>query len=205
MILTEIGEIGITAGDQHYKLRPSLYAMTQIGEPAEIVRVYASVMSDVPHKDQFGDALIVIHACSDEDLSGLFGAYEAAERGVKYVPGSAPPEHIIPLAQCLLKHGVTGALPPLPRKADEEPEFVQEFDARAHASLAIAHLGMSSAEAWQMTMTELVGALRAKFPPTESNAPGAKAPTKEQMEATMEWFDRVEAKRNKRQPKKTET
>lgn len=197
MILTEIGEVGITAGDQHYKLRPSLYAMTQIGEPAEIVRVYASVMSEAPHRDQFDDALSVIFACAEDDLSGLFGAYQAADKGMAYVPGSASPEHVIPLAQCLLKHGVTGALPPLPRKADEEPEFVQEFDARAHAALAIAHLGMSSAEAWQMTMTELVGALRAKFPQVESNAPGAKAPTKEQMEATLDWFERVEAKRTR--------
>ncbi|AZV93591.1 glycoprotein [Bordetella sp. J329] len=197
MILTEIGEIGITAGGRHYKLRPSLYAMTQIGEPAEIVRVYASVMSEAPHRDQFGDALSVIFACAEDDLSGLFGAYQAAEPGMGYVPGSAPPEHVIPLAQGLLRHGVTGALPPLPRKADEEPEFVQEFDARSHVSLAIAHLGMSSAEAWQMTMTELVGALRAKFPPSEGGSPGAKAPSKEQMEATMEWFERVEAARSR--------
>ncbi|MCO7643270.1 DUF6246 family protein [Pseudomonas sp. S 311-6] len=193
MILTEIGEIGITAGNQHYKLRPSLYAMTQIGDPQEIVRVYASVMSEVPHKDQFDDALVVVFACAEDDLSGLFGARQGD--GMKYVPGAAPPEHVIPLAQCLLKHGIVGALPPLPRKADEEPEFVKEFDARAHVSLAIAHLGMSSAEAWQMTMTELVGALRAKFPQAQSNSPGAKAPTKEEAEATMEWFERVESAR----------
>lgn len=197
MILTEIGEVGITAGDQHYKLRPSLYAMTQIGDPAEIVRVYASVMSDVPHKDQLGDALTVIYACADDDISSLFGVYEPSEKGIRHIPGSAPPEHIIPLAQCLLKHGVTGALPPLPRKAGEEHEFVQEFDARAHVSLAIAHLGMSSADAWQMTMTELVGALRAKFPEIENRAPGAKAPSKQEMEETLEWFERVEAKRAK--------
>jgi len=98
-----------------------------------------------------------------------------------------------------MKHGITGALPDLPRKAGQEQEFVKEFDARAHVSLAIAHLGMSSAEAWQMTMTELVGALRAKFPQAESNAPGARAPTAEEHEATMAWFERVEAARKQKQ------
>lgn len=195
MILTEIGEIGITAGGQHYKLRPSLYAMTQIGDPAEVVRVYASVMHDEPHRDQFTDALAVVYACAEEDLSSLFGGMVADDRCVRYEPGSALAENILPLARCLMKHGVTGALKELPRKAGQEPEYVKEFDAREHVSLAIAHLGMSSAEAWQMTMTELVGALRAKFPQAESNAPGAKAPTIEEHNATLAWFERVEALR----------
>lgn len=199
MILTEIGEIGITTGERQYKLRPSLYAMTQIGDPAEIVRVYASVMHDEPHRDQFDDALAVIYACADEDLSELFGQVELVEGLVVHRPGAAPIEDVLPLARCLLKHGVTGALKELPRKAGQEPEYVKEFDARGHVSLAIAHLGMSSREAWQMTMTELVGALRAKFPPSESDAPGAKAPTKEEHNATLEWFDRVEAMRSKKQ------
>lgn len=193
MILTEIGEIGVTAGEREYRLRPSLYAMTQVGDPREIVEIYASVMTEEPHPMQFERALAVLFACCDDDLSEVFG-YMSAESG-KYVPGAAPQEHVLPLARCLLKHGVTGALPELPRKAGEEVEYVKEFDARAHVSLAIAHLGMPSAEAWRMTMTELVGALRAKFPQIESNAPGARAPTLEEHNATMDWFERIEAKR----------
>jgi len=199
MVLTQIGEIGISFEGREYKLRPSLYAMTQIGEPVEIVRVYASVMSEQPHAEQFDDALAVIYACSEDDLAELYGGHGVTEGGLKYVPGLAPAEHVLPLARCLMKHGITGALPELPRKAGQEPEYVKEFDARAHVSLAIAHLGMSSAEAWQLTMTELVGALRAKFPPVESNAPGARAPTAEEHNATMEWYERVEAARKQNQ------
>lgn len=193
MVITSIGEIGITAGDQQYKLRPSLYAMTKLGEPSEIVRVYASVISDAPHHEQFSDALAVIHACSDDDLSDLFGCYVPARagRGFRFKQGKAQPEHIIPLARSLLQHGITGALEPLPRRADEEPEYVQEFDARAHVSLAMAHLGIPSQDAWSMTMTELVGALRAKFPPSEKDSPGARAPSKTEMEEALEWHDRV--------------
>lgn len=49
-----------------------------------------------------------------------------------------------------------------------------------------------------MTMTGLIGALHAKYPPTESNAPGARAPTAAEHDATMEWFDKIEAKRKAR-------
>ncbi|MCI2809393.1 DUF6246 family protein [Eoetvoesiella caeni] len=141
------------------------------------------------------DALAVIFACCEADLSAVFGCFESTEAGLKYVAGSAPQEHVVPLAQCLMKHGITGALEPLPRRHDEDPEYVVRFLARDHVALAMAHLGMSEKDAWNMTMTSLVGALRAKFPQQESNAPGARAPSKEEHEATMEWFDKIEAKR----------
>ncbi|OAE52880.1 glycoprotein [Achromobacter insolitus] len=193
MILTEIGEVGVYAGEAHYVLRPSLYAMSRIGPPAEIVSVYASVMGEAP---PVIDALGVIYACSGDDLTEIFGHVAAEESGgLTYVPGRAPVEHIVHIARCLLKHGVTGALPELPRRPGDEPEYVKEFDARAHVALAMAHLSMSEREAWDTTMTALVGALRAKFPRPESNAPGSKAPSKEEHEATMEWFERVECAR----------
>lgn len=198
MILTEIGEIGITAGDRRYKLRPSLYAMSQLGEPAGIVEMFASVMADAS-PSQLMDALVVVNACSEEDVSELFGYWSYGETGGEYVPGAVPPADIIHLARCLLKHGITGALPDLPRKAGHEPEYVREFDARGHASLAMAHLGMTTADAWQMTMTELVGAMRAKFPQTDSSAPGSRAPSLDEHEATLAWYERVEEARRQKQ------
>ncbi|MDF3863460.1 DUF6246 family protein [Pseudomonas denitrificans (nom. rej.)] len=186
-------------GDDLFVLRPSLYAMSQIGQPAEIVDVFVRVMADAGGEkgiaDQFGDALAVLHACADRDMSAVFGYFDET---LKYVPGAADVAHIIPLARCLLRHGVTGAIPPLPRRADEEPEYLREFVARDHVALAIAHLGLSEREAWAMTMTGLVSSMRAKFPQIESNAPGARAPTKEEHEATMDWFDKIEAKRKAR-------
>ncbi|HCF1604432.1 TPA: hypothetical protein NH847_001376 [Pseudomonas aeruginosa] len=200
MILTEIGEIGVhTASGEFFLLRPSLYAMTQLGTPAEIVDVFARVMSDpITEKhqaDQFADALAVVVACSEQDLSDVFGYYD---QDLVYRTGTADVEHLVPLARCLLKHGVTGALPPLPRRHDEEPNYSGEFVAREYVATAIAHLGLSEREAWSMTMTGLIGALRAKYPPTESNAPGARAPTAAEHDATMEWFDKIEAKRKAR-------
>lgn len=194
MILTGIGEIGVHQGERTIVLRPSLYAMTRLGEPMDIVRVFSSVMGgDSP--ERFGDALGTLYACTDEDISGLFGYWSEAG----YMQGIAPISDIIPLARCLLKHGVVGALPELPRRADDEPQFLREFDARANVALAMAHLGMSERDAWNTTMTVLVGTLRAKFPRPESQSPGAKAPSKEEHEETMEWFERIEAARKRKQ------
>lgn len=198
MILTDIGEIGVHTTDKTYKLRPSLYAMSQLGNPQEIVGIYAVVMADIDNPQvkwqQFQDALYVIGVCCDEDIDHVFGYFNEK---MKFVQKMVPQSDIITLAQCLMKHGITSAQEPLPRKHDEEPEYLKEFKASDHVSLAIAHLGMSEIEAWNMTMTSLVSAMRAKFPVPKEDSAGAKAPTKEQHENTMDWFEQVQARRHK--------
>ena len=181
--------------------------MSQLGSPAEIVSVFVSVMGEVTGNHgkslQLQDALSVIFACAgDDDLSGLFGAIEPrkiVKEGTPvlvYRPARVPPDHILSLARCLLKHGIIGALPEQPKRTDDN--YSTEFNSRDLVAVAMAHLGLAEREAWDMTMTGLAGALRSKFPPQESKEPGAKAPSKEEHEATMEWAARVEAKRRKR-------
>src|SRR5690606_11937553 len=128
-----------------------------------------------------------------------FGCYEFRGDAIRYTSGTAPAAHVVPLAQCLMRHGVVGVAKPLPRRADAEDQYLTEFDAKEHAALAMAHLGLTEREAWYMTMTGLVAALRAKFPPSPKDTPGARAPSKEEHEATMEWFERVEAARRAKQ------
>ncbi len=206
-ILTEIGEIGVHAGERVHILRPSLYAMTQIGDPEEIVRVFASVMEAAP---SFVDALGVIYACAETDVSDIFGRIESIESvperplingeimgATRYVEGAVPPEHVVYLARRLLLHGVTGALPPLPLKDGETQEFTPTFDARDHVAVAMAHLGLSEREAWQMTMTSFIGAMRAKFPPEAT--PGSKAPSIDEYEADMARLDKINAIRDKKE------
>lgn len=195
MIITQVGEIGVHWGERTIVLRPSLYAMSRLGEPQEIVRVFSSVMGE-DSDERLGDALATLFACTEEDVSDLFGHW--SETG--YVPGAIPAADVIHLARCLLRHGVVGALPELEhRPGDEGPEYVSEFDARMHVSIAMAHLGLSERDSWNITMTALVGALRAKFPRPESTAPGAKAPSKDEHQATMAWFERVELARREKQ------
>lgn len=198
MILTDIGEIGVHMGADCYKLRPSLYAISQLGTPQEIVALFAAVMSDRP---PIGDVLGVIHACSDQDLSHVFGCFVPARakgaKGFRFKPGAARTQDAVHIARSLLRHGVVGALPPLERKDDTPGDYTTGFDARANAAVAMAHLGATSTEAWQMTMTELVGAMRAKFPPMpELDDKGRPVPPKmsaKEYEDTMEYGDAVMA------------
>lgn len=199
MILTDIGEIGVHYKGNTYILRPSLYAMTQIGDKKEILLSYAIVMSEFTDKKskwrQFNEALAVINSCSEVDLSEVFG-YLNEKR--KYVKKAANYTDVIAIARSLLKHGITGAQEPLKNKEPDQSTYTNEFKASEHVSLAMAHLGITEKEAWNMTMTSLVGAMRAKFPEPESNEPGSKAPTKEQHEATMEWFEKIQRKRGQK-------
>lgn len=206
MILTESGEIGIFTDAGEAVLRPSLYAISRLGSPRDIVEQYALIMTEFDderlRRQQLDAARRIILACgreADQDLLFRLYGYMGAEGDeLKWVPGEANPEHILPLARSLMRHGVTGVNPPEKRRGNKEPEYSEEFIAKDFVAAAIAHLGMTEREAWDATMTMLVAALRAKFPPMESNEPGARAPTKEEHEETMAWYDRVEAARKKK-------
>lgn len=206
-VLTEIGEVGCFYEDKAVILRPSLYAISQIGEPQELVTIFADIMSD---SVVFGECLNVIYSCcqSDEDLDvamSFFGYYDdnLDENGVPvFHEGIAPVEHALILARCLLKHGMVGVYEETEREARKEKQYAKVFSPKEQVDIAIAHLGMNESEAWNLTMTSLVGALRSKFPAVEDNEPGAKAPTKTEYEAAMAWHDKVAAKRRDRNRKK---
>lgn len=194
MIITDIGEIGVHHGSQTYVLRPSLYAMSKLGSPEDILQVYANVMSDAPSKYQDEVVLSVLYECygGEEDISDIFGYIEDGELH----EGLCSKKHRLIYARSLMRHGITGALPPLPKKGHEPEEYMTEFQAREMVALGMAHLGLSEREAWNMTMTGLVSALRAKFPPIEDpNA--SKAPSVEKTKETLAWFDKLKAKKNK--------
>lgn len=192
MILADIGEIAVHMGADCYKLRPSLYAVSQMGTPEEIVQLYARMMGDGP---TLADALHVINCCAEDDVSAVFGCLNES---LQFVPGAAPAAHAVHIARSLLRHGVTGALPPLEGKTPSDGDYSKTFSARDNVAVAMAHLGATSAAAWQMTMTELVGAMRAKFPPMpELDEKGRPVPPKmkrEEYDATMEYGDAIMAK-----------
>lgn len=188
MILTDVGEVGIHSEGTDYILRPSLYAMSQLGQPAEIVELFARVMSDQP---TLFDAVPVLWSCTEHDITELTGFH--GPEG--WVQGTMARVDVVHVARCLLKHGIVGVTDAKPKRG-EDPKYVKEFKARDYVAMAIAHLGMSEREAWELTMTGLVTALRAKYPP-DDRGPGAKAPSIEEHEATMEWYERVEAARAK--------
>lgn len=186
-------------GNDVHILRPSLYAMSRIGSPAYIVEVCAVLLTGgLTGKAaliQKGYAIDVLTACCDNDISEITGYYEYGDNFVQRLMDDTA---IITLARCLIQHGVIGVNKVIPKSIDAEDDYVQEFDAKAHVAAAIAHLGMSEKDAWNMTMTGLVEALRSKFPPSAKDSPGQNAPSKADHEAAMEWFDAIKAKREAR-------
>lgn len=219
MILCDVGEVGIHADDKTYLLRPSFYAMSRLGKPETVVSIFALVYDEsadiiaqfLPDKlaetISFRAAIDVLRNCwasEPRDRDWVVGRFSEG----KFLPGIVPLEHIFPLARCLLKHGLLGdmAVEAEKTKAEQEEkkdgDFTPTFTARDHVAFAMAHLGIAERDAWQMTMTSLLLALRAKFPreattDAEKKAEGAVITAKEH-DQTMEWLEKINRKRQKR-------
>lgn len=200
-VLTAIGEQLVTVGLKSVKFRPSFLNMSRIGSPTDIVAAFATVCGvprftgnpvlDTPllrrwRSDQFRTAGSVLWCCTDEDdISWLVGYIN--ERG-RYVAGVLPLEDIVGLAHGLLRHGVVGDAPPEHTRSAKKSDYTSQFNARDFVAAAMAHLGTSEKDAWEMTMSGYIGAMRAKFPPTkEQTAP----PTTEDVVRVEDWLSRV--------------
>ncbi|EHL37299.1 gp17 protein [Salmonella enterica subsp. enterica serovar Montevideo str. ATCC BAA710] len=101
-------------------------------------------------------------------------------------PGAIPIEDVIHLARHLILHGVMGDQPPEEFEG-EKGEYSDKFDVRSFVYTAVAHLGMSESDAWNMTMTSFRAAMNAKFPQKEK----AKVPTQEKYDEVMDWAEQM--------------
>lgn len=205
--LTAIGEVGIEIKGRSYLLRPSLFAMTRIGSAKEIVECSALLLGTEPltpgykilglnavqrfRRDRLRAALTVLAACATEDIGDLIGGITPR---MAYSPGKLPISDILAIAQGLIWHGVMGNVDPNSNKrpANEKKEYLSEFDASSFVYSAVAHLGLSEAEAWNLTMTGFVIAMQAKFPPQANNGD---SPSLHKYDETMSWFDKVKKKK----------
>lgn len=171
--IVSIGEIGAYVGDKGYLFRPSLSAMDSLGSPAEIVEKFGVLFSSPSinpiwpsasyrswERDVMSVAYDVLSACCDDDVTPLLG--HAGSKWGSFVVGAMPPLDMVPLARSLMSDGIIG-LKPEGLQAEPSEEYTAEFHARDFVAQAIAHLGLSSAEAWNLTMTEFSGAMQSKF------------------------------------------
>lgn len=202
MTLVAIGEVGVHHAGGSLVLRPSLLAMSRLGTPAQIVQTVAVVLGQGLNgtrqsiKEQLRSAIEVWYACAPEetDLDPLIGHF--SPRG-GWVMGAADPADVVTIAQALVRHGVLGD-PELPSENAEPPrddEYSALFECRKFAALAMGHLSVTEQEAWQMTMTGIRLAIEAKYPKMETaeQQSAKRAPTLSEYDATMKWFDKVQA------------
>lgn len=190
--LTDIGEAAVHLDDRTYMFRPSLANIAQIGTPAEIVETFALVMSQAQDNshwfEQIGAAMRVLYACCDEfdrELESLLGHWVPHPR--RYTPGKMQPVVVLAIARQMMRHGVVGEVPDDERRKSED--YRSEFSPGDMAAVAQAHLGVSVAEAWGMTMTSLIRTLAAKYPPAkDTNGPSM---TVEDNDAAVSWLNQV--------------
>ena len=181
-ILTEIGEIGVHAPNRDVLLRPSLYAMGRLSDP---VGLLVTLHEGTP-RDQFDAALDVLQVCTDEDISDLTG--HVGSRYGTWVCGAVPTRDLITLARSLIRHGVLGVVPKLPPLPDDGNAFTPKFEAREFVAVAIAHLGLSEREAWDLTVTSFILAMRAKFPRPKT---GPGAPSAAELDTAFERLNAI--------------
>lgn len=181
-ILTAIGEIGIHAPGREVVLRPSLYAMSRLVDPVETFVALHSANA----RDRFHAAVDTLQACIDEDITDLTG--HMGSRYGSWVAGKIPMPDLLPLACSLIRHGVVGVVPELPPLADQSDKtYTPNFEPREFVAVAMAHLGLTESEAWNLTVTGFVLAMRAKFP----RPPGAEAPNPKDLDAAFTRLDRI--------------
>jgi len=172
--ITSVGELGVSFGDHDWLFRPSLAAMDSLGSPSEIVEKFSLLFSapkfnpfwPVPayrawEREVMATAYDVLVACCEADVTPLLG--HMGSKWGSFVPGAMPAQDMVHIARSLMRHGIIGLKPEGRLIEKPKQEYVPEFKPREFVAQAVAHLGLSSAEAWQMTMTEFSGAMQSKF------------------------------------------
>lgn len=183
-MLTAYGHASIKWQGEEYRLAPTFSNIAKIGTPTEIIEDFKSFISTVNIGHKFNISLCVLNACCDKELPiKLTGEMKFSDRQQKFLysmPSHGLPmiNDIITLAEHCFLHGVCG-------KSDtkENGDPINSFNAYGFMELARAHLGLSSADAANMTMTEFVRVMDAKVPP-ENNGDI----TKEESDDLFSWL-----------------
>ena len=194
--------------------------MTQLGTPEEIVAKFVALHSQprlMTFDESDGQGVIsagmavnkqrvrdhwreilflsweILTACSDDDLTPFIGG--PGERYASYRIGPVSPEIMHGLACSLMQYGVIGPQPKRLPNEEAPPadssKFTPSFDASLFVSKAVAHLGLSEDDAWNLTLTGFAKHWEAKY--GEDKTPRHSA----EHDATMSWLEKVNAVRDK--------
>lgn len=205
--ITDIGQAAIRTGDRAIFLNPSFLAMSRIGTPKDIVSVFLKVHAGHYPTHRITDVALLQHtlarcyaemvtacvtavkACCAEDIAWIVGEHSVTPKGKLVMrPGQLPVADIIQLARHLMRHGVMGDQPP-EEATSNKGEYSSRFEVRSFVYMAVAHLGMSEADAWSMTMTSFRAAMNAKYPSPDK----PKIPSQEDYDEVMDWADKMAA------------
>ena len=172
LIIPSVGHVGVKIGGVQYALIPSLYAMSKLLNP---VADYASL-----HTGDVDTAHRVIIACSNcPSISDYLGMRQVGKtRAVikdgaitrttrQYTHTYIDDKRALIIAVSLLHHGLIGHVVESKTRVIKDDDYTSVFDPLEYATMATVHLGLTSEQAWGLTMTQLRRALGMKFPPSE--------------------------------------
>lgn len=185
------GEVGVAWGERDYLFRPSLAAIASLGDPAYLVSLLRRIQST--GMDGYVAALAMLSACyvgDARDLDRLIGYFREHRGRLRYVMGSMPASDVHIIGARLAVNGMIGE----PKRSSKGGKASSTFNPAEYVGAAQAHLGLSSAEAWQMTMLEFQRAMDAKFPPDEKDKE-RDAPSAEEAEAAVAHVMAMRAKK----------
>ena len=157
-MLVECGFVRATASNgSEWSFTPSFARIAGLGSPHEIVALYAALHGQNAAQDA---AYVLACLCDQEDASALIGWRDDAGHHT----GTMPEAEQIVIARHLMQHGICGRARPDKVSGGEAGKFSDRFDAAEYVSAARVHLGLSSADAEALSMTEFQTMLTMKFP-----------------------------------------
>jgi len=161
------------AGDgAEFTFRPALGRIAALGSPREIVELYAGLHG--PRAAQTA-TYILASLCDQDDPTPLVGWTDENGRH----PGEMPEVEQIIIAQHLMRHGIIGTA----RPGNGDGKFSDSFNAAEYIAAARVHLGLSSADAEALSMTEFQQMFEMKFP--DAGKPKRDVPSREEYEAQI--------------------
>lgn len=174
-MLVEDGYVRATApsGDE-WTFVPSFARVDLLGTPREIVQFYAELHGPGAVETA---RYVLATMCEQEDATPLIGWVDA-DRQVH--AGLMPDGEMVIIARHLMQHGIIGRA--RPERGDGQ--YSEEFDVREYVTAAKVHLGLSSADAEAMSMSEFQASMAMKFP-DEKAAKRRDVPSRAEYQAAM--------------------
>lgn len=175
-MLVECGFSRVQLGDgSEYTFTPSFKNIACLGSPAEIVRMFADLHG--PRAVEVARYILTV-LCDQDDPTPAVGFLDLASG--EWVRGAIPADDQVILAAHLMKHGIAGKAKPDQKGSGK---FSAEFHASEFVSAARVHLGLSSADAEALSMTEFQTMLEMKFP--DSKKAERELPSREEYQKVM--------------------
>ncbi|HAM5738139.1 TPA: hypothetical protein IB192_002301 [Escherichia coli] len=188
MIHVRTGQFAAVVNGKRYEFNPCFAAMAKIGNDSELVEYFALIHgskypSRLPTDPDLRNRIMarcygeivqtsmrILKCCSDDEIAPLLGECRLTSSGkLRLKPGLMPTSDVITLAQHCMYHGLIGDGPEEDAGESREGEYKPTFNVLEFVYSAVAHLGLSESEAWNMTMTGYRAVVRAKTPPDERN------------------------------------